>query len=126
MICTAASPGVRLLHEPDGVQVEGLPVQMKSRTPGATTSEAEVTNIDAHGIWVYVDRPEVGASMSTERPGREYFLPYEDYALFRDAKVSEIINVELLHGVHLHWPSLDVDLAVDSLENPGKYPLVAE
>ncbi len=85
---------------------------MKSSTPGASTSEAEVTNIDAHGIWVYVD-------------SREYFLPYADYPWFKDAKVSEIISVELLHGVHLHWPSLDVDLTVDSLENPGKYPLVA-
>ena len=85
---------------------------MRSPTPGASTSEAEVTNIDTHGIWVYVD-------------AREYFLPYADYPWFKEAKVSEIINVELLHGVHLHWPSLDVDLTVDSLENPGKYPLVA-
>ena len=85
---------------------------MKSRTPGASTSEAEVTNIDAHGIWLYVK-------------GREYFLPYEDYPWFRDARVSEIIDVELLHGVHIHWPSLDVDLTADSLEDPGMYPLVA-
>lgn len=85
---------------------------MKSRPLGASTSEAEVTNIDTHGIWLYVNR-------------REYFLPYADYPWFKDARVSEIIKVELLHGVHLHWPSLDVDLTVDSLENPGKYPLVA-
>ena len=85
---------------------------MTSRTPGAATSEAEVTNIDTHGIWVYVNQ-------------KEYFLPYRDYPWFRDARVSEIVNVELLHGVHLHWPSLDVDLTVDSLENPGQYPLVA-
>ena len=86
---------------------------MKSRAHGAHTSEAEVTNIDTHGVWVYVN-------------GRENFLPYTDYPWFRDAKVSEIVDVELLHGVHLYWPSLDVDLAVDSLENPGKYRLVAK
>ena len=86
---------------------------MKSRTLGASTSEAEVTNIDTHGIWVYVHR-------------NEYFLPYSDYPWFKDAKVSDIINVELLHGVHLHWPSLDVDLTVDSLEDQGNYPLVAQ
>ncbi len=85
---------------------------MRSPTPGAGTSEAEITNIDTHGIWVYVN-------------SREYFRPYADYPWFKDAKVSEIIGVELLHGVHLHWPSLDVDLTVDSLENPEKYPLVA-
>ncbi len=86
---------------------------MKSRTLGASTSEAEVANIDTHGIWVYVNR-------------NEYFLPYSDYPWFKDAKVSDIINVELLHGVHLHWPSLDVDLTLDSLEVPENYPLVAK
>ncbi|WP_420886735.1 DUF2442 domain-containing protein [Candidatus Kuenenia stuttgartensis] len=25
---------------------------------------------------------------------------------------------------HLHWPDLDIDLEIDSLENPEKYPLV--
>ena len=86
---------------------------MKSQKPGASTSEAEVTSIDTHGIWVYV-------------AGREYFLPYADYPWFRDARVSDLVNVELLHGVHLHWPSLDVDLAVDSLEDPERYPLTAK
>ena len=86
---------------------------MKSRTLGADTSEVEVANIDAHGIWVHVK-------------GGEYFLPHTDYPWFRDARVSEIINVELLHGAHLHWPSLDVDLSVDSLQSPEKYPLIAK
>jgi hypothetical protein len=75
-------------------------------------TEAEVTGIDTRGIRVHVNQ-------------KDYFLPYQDYPWFRDAAVSEIVNVELLHGVHLHWPSLDVDLSVDSLENPGRYPLVA-
>ncbi len=86
---------------------------MKSRTLGADTSEVEVTNIDTHGIWVHVK-------------GREYFLSHTDYPWFRDARVSEIINVELLHGTHLHWPSLDVDLSVVSLQSPEKYPLIAK
>jgi hypothetical protein len=29
----------------------------------------------------------------------------------------------LIHGYHLHWPDLDVDLEIDNLENPEKYPL---
>jgi len=29
----------------------------------------------------------------------------------------------LLHGFHLYWPDLDVDLEIDNLENPEKYPL---
>jgi hypothetical protein len=85
---------------------------MRSPTPGASTSEAEVTNIDSHGVWLLVK-------------GKEHFLPYRDFPWFRDAKVSEVLNVQLLHRVHLHWPELDVDLTVDALEDPAKYPLVA-
>ena len=86
---------------------------MKSSTLGSDTSQAEVTNVDTHGIWVLVN-------------GKEYFLPHEDFPWFKKAKVEDILNVELSFGEHLYWPALDVDLTVDSLENPGKYPLVAE
>jgi len=86
---------------------------MKSQKPGTSISPVEVTNIDAHGLWVFVN-------------GKEYFLPHEEYPWFRTARVSDVLNVQLLHGVHLHWPALDVDLSVKSLENPGEYPLVAE
>jgi len=86
---------------------------MKSPTLGADTSLAEVTNVDSHGIWILVRE-------------KEYFLPHEDFPWFKKARVEDILNVELLHGVHLHWPALDVDLTIDSLENPAKYPLVAE
>jgi len=36
---------------------------------------------------------------------------------------ASIQNVKLLHGFHLYWPKLDVDLEIDNLENPEKYPL---
>jgi hypothetical protein len=35
-----------------------------------------------------------------------------------EAKKKEVLNVQLLHGYHLYWPELDVDLEIDSLENP--------
>ena len=85
---------------------------MKSQTPGTSTSDAEVTNIDTHGIWVLVK-------------SKEYFLPYEHFPWFKDAKVRDIVDVRLLHGKHLYWPTLDVDLTIDALSNPDKYPLVA-
>jgi len=37
--------------------------------------------------------------------------------------LNSIQNVQLLHGFHLYWPELDVDLEIDNLENPEKYPL---
>jgi hypothetical protein len=72
---------------------------------------AEVLNISAHGIWILVR-------------GREYFLDYEMYPWFREAKVADILDVELLHDNDLHWPNLDIDLELECLDNPHKYPLV--
>jgi hypothetical protein len=71
----------------------------------------EVTNIDAFGFWLLVR-------------GKEYFLPYEEYPWFRDARVRDILAVTLVHEDHLHWPALDVDLSVESLERPESFPLM--
>ncbi len=84
---------------------------MRSRTVGRNISRTEVTNISGHGVWVMVAE-------------KEYFLPYAEYPWFRDATVAAILDVELHHGNHLRWPQLDVDLGVESLECPEKYPLV--
>lgn len=55
---------------------------------------------------------------------KEYFLTYDKYTWFMGAKVKEIIDVQLLHGYHLYWPQLDVDLEIETLENPQDYPLI--
>jgi len=34
--------------------------------------------------------------------------------------------VDQPHPGHLYWPQLDVDLAIESLEAPEKFPLVAK
>jgi hypothetical protein len=73
-------------------------------------SAAEVTNIDTFGFWLLVR-------------GKEYFLPYEEYPWFRDARVRDILDVRLVHKDHLHWPALDVDLSVESLDRPESFPL---
>ena len=84
---------------------------MTSPKLGASTSGVEVTNVDTHGIWLYVT-------------GAEYFLPHDDCPWFRSARLAEILDVRLLHGAHLHWPALDVDLCLDSLDRPDAYPLI--
>ena len=55
--------------------------------------------------------------------GKEYFLKYKDYPYFKDQAIKSIQNVKLLHGFHLYWPKLDIDLEIDTLESPEKYPL---
>lgn len=74
------------------------------------TSGAEVQDASRFGLWLYVN-------------GKEYFLPYDKYPWFKDARVSEVYNLQFLRGYHLRWPDLDVDLELESLEHPEKYPL---
>ncbi len=69
-----------------------------------------VENITPFGIWLLVKE-------------KEYFLRYKDFPYFKDQTLNSIQNVQLLHGYHLYWPKLDVDLEIDNLENPEKYPL---
>jgi len=69
-----------------------------------------VENITPSGIWLYVKE-------------KEYFLSYEAYPYFKNQTLKSIQTVQLLHDVHLYWPELDVDLEIDNLENPEKYPL---
>ena len=84
---------------------------MKSLTRGKSISKAKVQDISENGIWLYVS-------------GKEYFLPYEQYPWFKNATVSQICRLRFLRGQHLHWPDLDVDLELESLEHPERYPLV--
>jgi hypothetical protein len=37
--------------------------------------------------------------------------------------VSAIVNVEQPHPHHLYWPVLDLDLDVESIEHPERFPL---
>ncbi|MGA9371258.1 MAG: DUF2442 domain-containing protein [Solirubrobacterales bacterium] len=76
---------------------------------GATTSEVEVTNISQHGFWLL--------------DGRELFLPFEEFPWFKRAPVAAILGLERPHPGHLYWPDLDVDLSVESIEHPDRYPL---
>lgn len=80
--------------------------------PGSATSEAEITNISKHGFWVFLG-------------DRELFLPFEEFPWFKSAPIEAILNVERLQDHHLYWPALDVDLTVESIEHPERFPLQA-
>jgi hypothetical protein len=86
--------------------------KMKSQALGNGTSDIEVTHISQHGFWLLL-------------ADRELFLSFGDFRWFKDAPVSAILNVEWPQAHHLYWPDLDVDLAVESIEQPGRYPLVS-
>ena len=81
--------------------------------PGRAISEAEVTNISRHGFWVFLG-------------DRELCLPFEEFPWFTGAPVEAILHVERPQAHHLSWPDMDVDLMVDSIEHPDRFPLKAQ
>ena len=85
---------------------------MKSGQRGTSTSDVEVTNVSGHGFRIFIGEREVYAS-------------FEDFPWFEDASIRQITTVEMPGPHHLYWPELDVDLAVDSLDHPERYPLVS-
>ncbi len=84
---------------------------MKSGVAGKNISGAEVLDITPRGLWLLC-------------AGHEYFLRYEDFPWFKDARVSDIAEVKVVHSQHLYWPKLDIDLSIKSLSNLENYPLI--
>ena len=56
--------------------------------------------------------------------GSDYYLSYDRLPWFIDAKVSDIFDVKMYGTDGIRWEALDVDLGIDSLKHPEKYPLV--
>lgn len=85
---------------------------MGSVTLGDGISEVEVTNVSEHGFWLLLDSEEL-------------FLPFDKFPWFKDAAIGKVLNVERPQAHHLYWPELDIDLHIDSIRNPDKFPLVS-
>jgi hypothetical protein len=86
---------------------------MKSAKLGKRTSVVEVTNVSKHGFWLLIGT-------------KERFLPFDRFPWFRDAAVGHLVNVQLPSAYHLYWPDLDVDIAVESIDHPERFPLVSK
>jgi hypothetical protein len=86
---------------------------MNSQALGKNTLVVEVTNISNHGIWLLTRE-------------KELFIPYEEFPWFKDAPVGKILNVEEPTTGHFYWPELDVDLGIESIEHPERFPLKAK
>jgi hypothetical protein len=53
-------------------------------------------------------------------------LSFEAFPWFKDAAVSAVFNVEEQGQDGFCWPDLDVDLSMDGIKHPDKYPLKAK
>ena len=56
--------------------------------------------------------------------GQDYFVSYNRVPWLRDARVSSALNVRMSGTNAIVWPDLDIDLEIESLKHPERYPLV--
>jgi len=84
---------------------------MSSSQPGTRTSEIAVTDISPDGIWVLINDEEL-------------FMPFEQFPWFKKATVEQILNVVTELPGSYHWPDIDVDLGIETIRNPERFPLV--
>lgn len=84
---------------------------MKSAPRGDDTS-VEVSGISPHGVWLLLGDEEV-------------FLSFKKFPWFRKAPVGGVLHVERPQPHHIYWPDLDIDLTVESIHHPKRFPLIS-
>ncbi|MGF1677819.1 MAG: DUF2442 domain-containing protein [Candidatus Methylacidiphilales bacterium] len=84
---------------------------MKLEKLGSVTSAPQISHISSHGFWLFVG-------------GKEYFLDFDHFPWFRNATVAQISKLECQFGRIFTWPDLNVDLDLERIEQPDKFPLV--
>lgn len=86
---------------------------MNSLTPGNSISAVEITHISSNGIWMLTHHEEL-------------FLSYDDFPWFKDQNLKAILNVEEPWPGHFYWPDIDVDLDLEIIRHPERFPLQAK
>ena len=86
---------------------------------GTTTFSAEVTNVSGDCVWMLIEEEE-------EEEEEEVTLSYSEFPWFKAATIQQILNVLRPSADHLYWPDLDIDLSVESIRHPEKFPLQAK
>ena len=85
-------------------------MQTNSRNNSKSTS-VSVLMINVQGIMLSV-------------LGNDYFISYNRIPWMQDAPIRSVLNVQMSGPTAIEWPDLDVDLEIDSLRHPERYPLV--
>ena len=84
-----------------------------NNTLAVDSSAIEVSLVSNQGFWLLA-------------ADEELFLSYVDFPWFKEATIAQITNVQRPSADHLYWPSLDVDLSVESVRDPSKFPLISK
>ena len=83
---------------------------MKLNQHGKSISTVELQSINQHGIWLFAEN-------------KEYFLAFSEYPWFKNAPIKDITNMEINFGHHIHWPQLDIDIDLKSVNCIEQFPL---
>ncbi len=80
--------------------------------PGRNTSpiKSQITSIENDGFWLLTAEGE-------------FFVSFERYPAFEQATVSQIFDFRESFG-DFHWDDLDIDIELEALKHPERYPLV--
>lgn len=65
---------------------------------------------------------EKGLMLSVQ--GNDYFLSYNRIPWMREASINDALDVRMSGRNAIEWPRLDVDLEIESLKHPERYPLI--
>jgi hypothetical protein len=80
--------------------------------PGTGTFPIEVVQLTPQAVWLaYHDK--------------EFFLDHDSFPWFLDATATQVFNVQEISPEHFYWPDIDVDLDLERIEHPERFPLVA-
>ena len=82
----------------------------KNTSPDNALEQAQITSIEQDGFWLLTEEGE-------------FFVPFERYPTFRKAKVEQIFHFEQDDDA-FYWPDLDIDIELDALMHPERYPLI--
>ncbi|MDY5238399.1 MAG: DUF2442 domain-containing protein [Bacteroides helcogenes] len=78
---------------------------------GLQNTSVSVLMINAQGIMLSVQ-------------GNDFFISYNRMPWLRDARISDVLNVRMSGRSAIEWETLGVDLEIESLKHPERYPLI--
>ncbi len=78
--------------------------------PNNLLAQAQITSIEQDGFWLLTQEGE-------------FFVSFERYPSFRKANVEQIFKFKSDDDA-FYWPELDIDIELDALKHPERYPLI--
>ena len=72
-------------------------------------TKSQITSVEKDGFWLLTDEGEL-------------FVSFEQYPAFKKATIKQIFGFRERFG-DFHWDELDIDIELDALKFPERYPL---